>query len=228
MLGTVVNTLAIIAGSLIGLLFRRGIPERVNQTVVHAIGLSVILIGIRGALGTDDLLIVILSLAFGAILGELMDIEKALEQTGKWIGRKLSVTGDGMAKGFVTASLVFCVGAMAIVGSLESGLSGNHQTLFAKSVLDGVTSIVFTSTLGFGVIFSAVPVFLYQGSITLAADVAKPLLSPGVVQQISAVGGLLIAAIGINLLQMARIRVGNLLPAIVMPLLYALIRIMFA
>lgn len=224
MLGTFVNTLAIIAGGLLGLLFRKGIPQRINETVIHAVGLAVLLIGIRGALGSDDLLVVILCLAVGGIVGELMGIEKALEQTGEWIGRRLALTGDGIARGFVTASLVYCVGAMAIVGSLESGLSGNHQTLFAKSVLDGITSVLFTSTLGFGVIFSAIPVFIYQGTITLAAGVIKPLLSPEVIQQISAVGGLLIAAIGINLLKMATIRVGNLLPAIVLPLIYAWIQ----
>ncbi|MFZ7127568.1 MAG: DUF554 domain-containing protein [Desulfobacterales bacterium] len=224
MLGTFVNTLAIIAGGLLGLLFRKGIPQRINETVIHAVGLAVLLIGIRGALGSDDLLVVILCLAVGGIVGELIGIEKALEQTGEWIGRRLALTGDGIARGFVTASLVYCVGAMAIVGSLESGLSGNHQTLFAKSVLDGITSVLFTSTLGFGVIFSAIPVFIYQGTITLAAGVIKPLLSPEVIQQISAVGGLLIAAIGINLLKMATIRVGNLLPAIVLPLIYAWIQ----
>lgn len=228
MLGTLVNTLAIIAGSLLGLLFRRGIPERINQTVIHAIALAVILIGLRGAFGSSDLLVVIFSLAVGGILGELLGIEAALERMGGWIGRRFSATAaDGVAKGFVTASLVFCVGAMAIVGSLESGLSGNHQTLFAKSVLDGITSILFTSSLGFGVIFSAVSVFCYQGAITMAAGLVKPLLSPVVIEQMTAVGGLLIAAIGINLLQMAKIRVGNLLPAILLPLVYAVIRSVF-
>ncbi len=224
MLGTVVNTLAIVAGSLLGLLLRRGIPERINQSVIHAIGLSVILIGLRGALGCDELLVVILSMALGAVLGEWIGIEAALQRAGDSLGKRLSVGGDGAARGFVTASLVFCVGAMAIVGSLESGLSGNHQTLFAKSILDGITSVIFASSLGFGVVFSAVSVFVYQGAVTLAAGWIKPLLNPQVVQQMSAVGGLLIAAIGTNLLDMTRLRVGNLLPAVFLPLLYSLLR----
>jgi uncharacterized membrane protein YqgA involved in biofilm formation len=228
LIGTVVNAIAIVVGSLIGLLFRKGIPEKVNQTVIHAVGLAVILIGIKGALRTDSVLLVIGSLVAGGVVGELAGIENGLEALGHWIGRRLgSTTDDGIARGFVTASLVFCVGAMAIVGSLESGLTGNHQTLFAKSVLDGVTSILFTASLGAGVIFSAFPVVLYQGAITLAAGAVKPLLTPEVIGQLSSVGGLLIVAIGTNLLGMTRIRIGNLLPAIIVPFLYALVRRLF-
>ncbi|MGD9016989.1 MAG: DUF554 domain-containing protein [Desulfobacterales bacterium] len=228
MIGTVVNAIAIVVGSLVGLLFRKGIPEKVNQTVIHAVGLAVILIGIKGALRTENVLLVIGSLVVGGVVGELAGIERGLEALGHWIGRRFgSTTDDGVARGFVTASLVFCVGAMAIVGSLESGLTGNHQTLFAKSVLDGVTSILFTASLGAGVIFSALPVALYQGTITLAAGAVKPLLTPEVIAQLSSVGGLLIVAIGTNLLGMTRIRIGNLLPAIIVPFLYALVRRFF-
>lgn len=224
MFGTIVNAIAIIAGSLIGLLFRKGIPEKVNQTVIHAVGLAVILIGLKGALGTENVLLVIGSLVVGGTIGELAGIEGGLEALGRWIGHRFgSTTDDGIARGFVTASLIFCVGAMAIVGSLESGLTGNHQTLFAKSVLDGITSILFTASLGIGVLFSAFPVFFYQGTITLAAGAIKPLLNPEVIAHLSSVGGLLIVAIGTNLLGMTRIRIGNLLPAILMPLLYALV-----
>ena len=123
-------------------------------------------------------------------------------------------------RGFVTASLVFCVGSMAIVGALESGLAGNHDTLFAKSLLDGITSVVFASTFGSGVIFSALPVLVYQGAITMGASLLKPFLTPGVIAQMSGVGGLLIAAIGINMLRLAHIRIGNMLPAIFLPLFY--------
>ena len=224
MLGTIVNTAAIIAGSLIGLLFKGGIPEKYGKTIMHAIGLAVILIGLKTALKTDDILIIIISLAIGSVMGELLRIEDRLEQLGKGLGRLLPGDNDGVAKGFVTASLVYCVGAMAIVGALESGLSGNHQTLFAKSLLDGIGSILFASTLGIGVLFSALSVFFYQGAITMAASTLKPFLTPGVVAQMSAVGGLLILAIGINLLEIKKLKIGNMLPAIFIPLIYQLLK----
>jgi len=219
MLGTIVNTVAVIAGSLIGLLFKGSIPEKYSKTIMHAIGLAVILIGLKTALETDDILVIIISLAVGSVIGERLCIEDRLERLGKWLGHLVSGDNEGIAKGFVTASLIYCVGAMAIVGSLESGLSGNHQTLFAKSLLDGIGSILFASTLGVGVLFSAVSVFLYQGAITLAASILKQFLIPGVVVQMSAVGGLLIMAIGINLLEIKKLQIGNMLPAIFIPLI---------
>jgi len=220
MLGTIVNTAAIVVGSLLGVLLRRGISDRYKETVIAAIGLAVLLIGLKSALQTDDLLLVIISLALGAIIGEMLHIEERLEAVGHWIGNRLGRAGDGVSQGFVTASLVFCVGAMAIVGALESGLTGNHQTLYAKSLLDGVTSIIFASTLGIGVMFSSAAVFLYQGGITLMAVHLKPILTPAVVAQMSAVGGLLIVAIGLNILAITKLRLGNMLPGLFIPLLY--------
>jgi hypothetical protein len=220
LLGTVVNSLAIIIGSLTGLMFRGGMPMKYHHTVMHAISLAVILIGLKGALKSDEILIIVFSLAIGSTLGEFLRIEGRLENLGEWLGRKLSRAGDGIAQGFVTGSLVYCVGSMAIVGSLESGLTGSHQTLFAKSVLDGIASIVFASSLGIGVLFASVSVFVYQGVITLTASLMKPLLTPVVVSQMSAVGGLLIMAIGFNLLEIKRLKVGNMLPAVFVPLLY--------
>ncbi|MDJ0915468.1 MAG: DUF554 domain-containing protein [Desulfobacterales bacterium] len=224
LLGTIVNTLSIIVGSLIGLLLRGGIPERYSQTTMHAIGLAVVLIGLKTALETKAILVVILSLAVGSILGELLRIEDKLQQLGNWIGRRLSQNSQGIAKGFVSASLLYCVGAMAIVGAMESGLAGNHQTLYAKSILDGIGSVIFASTLGIGVLFSAVSVFLYQGFITLAASFLKQFLLPDVVSQMSAVGGLLITAIGIGLLEIKKIKIGNMLPAIFIPLVYQMLK----
>ncbi|MFP4347841.1 MAG: DUF554 domain-containing protein [Thermodesulfobacteriota bacterium] len=226
MFGTFVNTLAIIAGSLAGLLVKGGIPKAYMDTVMQAIGLAVILIGLKGALGAEDLLLVIFSLAIGGVAGEFLRIEERLEHLGLWLERKLSRVGGDIAKGFVTASLLFCVGSMAIVGSLESGLTGNHQTLFAKSVLDGVSSIVFASTFGFGVMLSAGAVFLYQGLITVTASFIKPFLIPPVIAQMSAVGGLLIMAIGFNILEFKRIKVGNMLPAILIPLIYYMVSLL--
>ena len=223
MLGIVVNTLAIIAGSLIGLLFRGGIPPKFNTIIMHGIGLAVVLIGIKTALKTDDILIVIVSLAVGSLVGELLRIEERLERLGNWLGRAMSKDSEGVSRGFVCASLLYCVGAMAVVGSMESGLSGNHQILFAKSILDGIGSVIFASTLGIGVLFSAVSVFVYQGLISLTASSIKQFLVPEVVAQMSAVGGLLIVAIGIGLLEIKKIKIGNMLPAIFIPLAYYLI-----
>ncbi len=220
MLGTIVNTLSIILGSLIGLLFRGNIPEKYGKTIMHAIGLAVVIIGLKTALNTDAILMVIISLAIGSFIGELVRIEDRLDQLGNWIGNRLSKDSSGVSKGFVTASLLYCVGAMAIVGSLESGLTGNHQTLFAKSILDGIGSVIFASTLGIGVLFSAVSVLVYQGIITLTASSIKDLLLPEVVSQMSAVGGLLIFAIGISLLEIKKVRIGNMLPAIFFPLVF--------
>ena len=220
MLGTIVNTIAIVIGSLLGVSVRRGISDDIKETVIAAIGLAVLLIGLKSALRSDDLLMVIISLAVGAVCGELLKIEDRLQRLGHWVGRRMGRAGEGVAQGFVTASLVFCVGAMAIVGALESGLAGNHQTLFAKSLLDGVTSIIFASTLGIGVIFSSVSVFLYQGAITLAAVYLKPLLNAAVISQMTSVGGLLIVAIGFNILDIKKLRIGNMLPGLFIPLIY--------
>ena len=220
MLGTFVNTLAIIAGSLVGLIFRKGIPERYGRTVIHSISLAVILIGLKGALETDELLLIVFSLAIGSVVGEVLRIEANLDNLGRWLEARFSTSGDGIAQGFVTASLVYCVGSMAIVGSMESGLTGNHQTLFAKSVLDGITAIVFASSLGKGVLLSSVSVFVYQGLITLTSAFMKQFLVSSVVNQMSAVGGLLIVAIGFNLLEIKKIKVANMLPAIFVPLIY--------
>ncbi len=224
MLGTIVNTLSIIVGSLVGLLLRGGISERYSQIMMHAIGLAVVLIGLKTALETHAILVVILSLAIGSILGEFLRIEDRLEQFGDWIGSRLSKDSKGVAKGFVSTSLLYCVGAMAIVGAMESGLTGNHQTLYAKSILDGIGSVVFASTLGIGVLFSSVSVFVYQGFITLTASFLKQFLLPDVVSQMSAVGGLLIMAIGISLLEIKKIKIGNMLPAIFIPLAYQMLK----
>jgi len=224
LLGTLVNTGAIICGGLVGLFLRGGAPERYTATVMHAISLAVILIGLKGAIATEDILLVIFSLAVGSVIGEMLRIEERLELLGNRLERRFSKGDGGFSKGFVAASLLFCVGSMAIVGALESGLTGDHQTLYAKSVLDGVAAIVFGSTFGIGVVFSAVSVLLYQGFITFTASLIKPFLIPAVVAQMSAVGGLLIMAIGFNMLEMKRIKVGNMLPAIFIPLVYFIFR----
>ena len=223
MLGTIVNALAILGGSLLGLLFSKGIADNYKEIILSGVGLSVLLIGVKSALVSNDLMVVIFSVIIGALLGEWWQIEKKLEALGAFLEKKVTTKSSdtkSFARGFVTASLVFCVGSMAIVGSLESGLTGNHQTLFAKSVLDGVTSVIFASAMGLGVMFSAAAVFLYQGLITITAVFMKSFLVPETIAQMTSVGGLLIMAIGMNMLKITAIRVGNLLPAIFLPLVY--------
>ncbi len=224
MLGTIVNTLAIIAGSLLGIVFRGGIPNKYQVTIMQAISLAIMLIGLKMAFKTDAILLVIFSLVIGSIFGEFLKIEGRLENLGKRLETKFAKAGNGIAKGFVVASLVYCVGSMAIVGSMESGLTGNHQTLFAKSALDGLSAIIFASTFGIGVLFSSISVFVYQGILTLTSTLMKPFLITPVIDQMSGVGGLLIMAIGFNLLEIQKIKVGNMLPAIFIPLIYYMLK----
>ncbi len=223
MIGTLINCAAIILGSTLGLLLRRGMKESISKTVLQGVGLSVILIGLMGAIKTSNTLLVILSLVLGGIVGAWVDIDAAMNRLGAFAQRKLSHGEDAnnsFAKGFVTASLVYCVGAMAVVGALDSGIRGDHSTLIAKAILDGITAVVFTSSLGIGVMLSAVPVLIYQGVIALLGNAIAPFLSDAVITEMSAVGGLLILAIGINMLLDQNIKVANLLPAILVPFLY--------
>ena len=216
MLGTIVNTIAILFGGLVGLLFGQALPEKIKITVIQGIGLAVLLIGGSMALQTKNPLVVIASLVLGGIVGELIDIEHRLQQFGKWLESKFSKDsqGAGFTKAFVSASLIYCVGAMAIMGALESGLTGNNTILYAKSMLDGITAVVFASSLGIGVLVSAIPVFIYQGLITFSAGLLQGVLSSQVITEMGATGGLLIVGIGLNILEIKEIKVGNLLPGL--------------
>ena len=223
MFGVLVNVATVLIGSTVGLLFRKMIPQNATDFVMKGIGLCTIYIGIDGALGGTNPLIAIISMAVGALIGALADLDKHLNHfAGKLEERFKNKDGSGpsIAEGFVTASLVYCVGAMAVVGALDSGIRGDHSTLIAKAILDGVTAIVFTSSLGIGVMLSAVPILIYQGSIALLGNAIAPLLSDAVITEMSAVGGLLIMAIGINMVLEKDIKVANLLPAILIPFLY--------
>lgn len=220
MLGTVVNVVAIIIGALIGILIRKGIKDKYKSIIMDGIGVSVVVIGIMGGIKANNIILIIGSIVVGCIIGEMIDIDLKLEHLGNKMENRFGKGDSNFSKGFVTASLVFCIGAMAIVGSLESGISGNHETLFAKSILDGISAIIFASTLGIGVAFSAIPVFIYQGAITLLANGMKDLLTPDVINEMSAVGGILILAIGINILGIKKIKVANMLPSIFIPIIY--------
>lgn len=225
MLGTMVNTGAIIAGGMIGATVGATIKEKYKHTIMQGIGLAVLIIGLSKALKGENTLLIIISLVMGGIIGETIDIEEKLDRFGKWVQGLLHRDGktSTFSEGFVIASLVYCVGSMAIVGAIEDGIMHNPDTLYAKSILDGVSAIIFASTLGFGVMFSCVSVFFYQGMITILASYLQPVLMDWVVIEMSAVGGILIIGIGLNLLEIKKIKVGNLLPSIFIPLLYGIL-----
>lgn len=224
MLGTIVNALAIIGGSLVGFILKGGIPKKINETIIKGLALCILVIGISGAIKSQNMLVVICSIVIGALIGEAIDIDARLFKLGDSIERKLQGKGGKISEGFVTASLVYCVGAMAIVGSLNSGLKGDHSILFTKSVLDGISAIMFTSTLGIGVALSAIPVFLYQGIITIGASYLQGILTQtAIITEISVVGSVLIMGLGFNMLGLTKIKVANFLPAVIIPIIYFLI-----
>ena len=213
LLGTTVNALAIIAGALAGRYLIPSIPRRMGETVTAGVALAVVLIGLRMAFESEEVLVVILGLAAGGAVGEALRLHDRLE----WVGDRLksAVGGESrVGEAFVAATLIFCVGPMAIMGAIQSGVQGDHSTLFAKSMLDGITSIVLASTIGVGAALSAVPVFLYQGAITLAGVQVAAVLSPGMVLALTGTGGLMIVGLGINMLGLADLRVANFLPAL--------------
>lgn len=215
MLGTLINVAAIGAGAIAGTLLKKGFPENISKTILQGISLAVILLGVQMALQTKNPLVVIASMAVGGLTGAGLRLEDRLESLGKRAQARFRGAGEGdFARAFVTATLVFCVGAMAIMGAIEDGLTGQPRTLLAKSLLDGIGSLVFASTMGIGVLFSVIPVFLYQGGITMAAQAVGPYLTPAVVAELTSTGGLLIVAIGLNMLGATRTKVADLLPAI--------------
>lgn len=222
MLGTLVNSVAILVGGVFGAFLQGGIKEKSRETVMQGLGLAVAIIGLMMAQKTQNPLIVIGSLVLGGLMGEWVDIEGRLYRLAQRLERTYVRGESRLAQAFVTTSLIYCVGAMAITGSLESGMTGNHATLFAKAMLDGVSAIVFASTLGIGVAFSSIPVFLYQGTITMLASWISPWIA-GAVTEMTATGGILIVAIGMNILEIKKIRVGNLLPSVVFAVILALL-----
>ena len=224
MIGTLVNTLAAVVGGLLGSLLKKGIPERTAELLQKGVALCVLYIGIRGSFAGENTLIAVISMLIGAILGSLLDLDGKLERLGTWVQDRFAKKGgqSRLAEGFVTASLLFCVGSMAVVGSLQSGLTGDHSTIFTKSLLDFVSAIILASTLGLGVCLSGVIVFVYQGAIVLLAHWVAPILSDHAVAEMSCVGSLLIIALGLNMLGVTKLKVSNLLPAMFVPLILCL------
>lgn len=224
MIATVINVFLVLLGSIVGLVFQNFIGERFTKIITAALGLCVTGIGISAMISTEDTLCVIVCMVVGTIIGEAVDIERHLEGAGELIRKKLikEKGNSRFTEGFVTAALLYCVGAMSITGSIEAGLNHNYSIIISKGVIDGVTSISFAAAMGVGVAFSVIPLFLYQGAITLLAAWVGPYLPAAVITEMTAVGGTLIAAIAINMLQLGKekIKVGNMLPAIFLPILY--------
>lgn len=201
-------------GSALGLSLAGPLARRHQESLIRAVGLAVLVIGARMAFDGRNLPLIIIGLAAGTIIGEEARLEQRLEEFGRVLEVRFSRGQGDFLRGFLTATLVYCVGAMAIMGALEDGLTGTYTILLAKSALDGITAVVFASTMGPGVAFSAIPVLLYQGSITLLARTLEPLLTPATIADMTATGGLLIIGIGLNLLGVTRLRLANLLPSV--------------
>ena len=229
LLGSLVNAIAVIVGGLIGMLFKKGIPEKIKDGLMNVLSLCVMFIAVTGAINpiTDsetgnivsiNTLVIIFSAVFGTILGEILDLDSLLNRLGRKVESKFSHSENSVAEGFVTASLLFCVGSMSIIGPLESGLLGNHSMQFTKSILDFCSSIIFASSLGIGVVLSSVLILVYQGTITLCASWLAPVLSDYVIGHMICIGSLLLLGLAFNMLKITKIKVMNMIPSIFLPI----------
>ena len=226
MIGVFVNVATVLLGSAVGLLFRKGIPERISRALMLAIGLCTLYIGIDGALEGSQTIVLILSMVFGTLIGTLIDIDDKINRIGLFIEKKLKREGDksSIAEGFMTGSLLFCVGAMTIVGSLNAGLTGDNTLIFTKSILDLISSCLLASTLGIGVMFSALFVLVVQGGLVLLAGLLQNVLTDqALIAELTCAGSVMIIALGLNLLGVTKLKVANFLPALLLvPLFYKL------
>lgn len=226
MIATIINAVLVLLGSIIGLIFKNKISDRFSAVITQALALCVLGIGISNVLESSDTLCVIICLVLGTLIGELLKIEDRLDGAGEFLRRKLIKSNGGtnsrFTEGFVTATLLYCIGAMAITGSIEAGLNHNYSIIISKGVIDGVTSISFAAAMGVGVAFSIIPLMIYQGAITLLAAVVGPYLGESVIAGMTATGGTLIMGLAVNMLNIpnVKIRVGNMLPAIFLPIAY--------
>lgn len=217
MLGVLVNSVAVILGSALGMLFKKGIPERINKTIMVGLGICTAYIGITGSLEGKNVLILITAMVLGALTGALLKIDDGVNRLGKAVEKKFRREGQSvsLAEGWVSATLLFCIGSMAVTGSLQSGLTGNHTVLYTKSALDFVAAIMLASSLGIGVMLSSVSVFVVQGAIALLAEVLAPVLGPDAVAEMTCIGSLLIVMIGTNMMGITKIKVADYLPGVI-------------
>jgi len=216
MIGTILNCIAIIFGCVLGLILKDRFPNRISNILIQGIGLISLTLGIQMAIKANDVLMIILSLVMGGIIGETVDIEKRLDNIGVKIKSLFKhVKGkENFTEGFITTSLLYCVGSMAVMGAIEEGISGNPHILIAKSALDGISSIIFSASLGIGVLFSTIPVFLYQGAITKIAHLVKNWVTTDIITEMTAVGGILIIGLSLDILEIKKIKIANLLPSL--------------
>ena len=213
--GTVFNSLAVFAGGTLGLFIGKFIPEKLQNTIFSCLGLFTLYVGINMTLGTKNSIAVLLSLVLGGITGSILGLEDKLNNLGDTLKAKLHFSDSGFTQGFVSATLLFCVGSMAIIGAFNDGLRHDPELLITKGIMDGITSILFAGSLGIGVLFSIVPMFIYQGALTLIAIWAEPFITPDMYANISGIGGLMIMGIGLNLLKIVSLRLGDMLPGLI-------------
>lgn len=225
MLGTWVNFFAILIGGAIGLLIKSGVPEKLNKSIMNALALGVMYVGITSLSTESNPLLIIVALAIGTLMGEWVDIDDRINKFAIRLEKRLNKGGKqhNIAQGFLAATLLFCVGAMSILGAIEGSLQGTHSILMTKSVLDGVTSVIFAATLGIGVLVSAFAVLAYQGGLVLLAGILSPIFTDAALLDIGVLGGIMIVGLGMNVLGVTKIKVANMLPALVVPIIYHLI-----
>ena len=219
MIGVFVNVLTVLIGSLVGMLLKRGIPEKITEALMTGIGLCTVFIGVSGALKGENTLVLILSMAIGTVIGTALDLDRQLNRLAAWIEKRFKQENGQVtiAEGFVTASLLFCVGAMTIVGSLQAGLTGDCEMLYTKATLDLMSSCVLAASLGFGVLLSDFFVLGFQGGLVLLAGFVAPFLTDYAINEMTCAGSVLIIGLGLNLLGVTKIKVANYLPVILIP-----------
>lgn len=224
--GAIVNGIAIIIGGLIGVILKSGLPESLATALMNALGLCVLYIGISGLLSGDNMMVIILSMVFGTLVGEGFDLDRKVNAFGNQLELKFAAKSKDktvpIAQGFVTATLIVCVGAMGIVGSMQSGLANDHSTLFAKALMDAIVCIVLASTLGIGVALSGFVIIVYEGSLALLASILAPLLTNDVINDLTSVGSLLIIALSLNMLKVTNLKIMNFAPAVFIPIIFSL------
>ena len=221
MLGTLVNVGAVVVGSLLGLVIHKRMPEKITKLVFQAIGLFTLFLGFTMAGKTSNYLIMIFSLVIGSIIGELLNIEKQINRLSDWLKAKSGSSNAKFSEGFLTSFLLFCMGSMSILGAIEEGMGGSPDLLLAKSVLDGFSSIALAAAMGIGVLFSAIPLLIYQGGLTLFSGYLQDYLTTPMINELSAVGGIILIGLGINILEIKQIRVINMIPALLVAVLLA-------
>ena len=215
MFGTIINVIAVVIGSFLGLILRSKLPKRITNTAFHGVGLFTIILGIIMAIKTSNILIMIFSIVIGALVGEIIDIDKWINIFGEWLKKNFKGKNERFSEGFITAFLLYCMGSMTILGAIEEGLGGIPNLLVAKSVLDGFSSIILAATMGIGVLFSFIPLLLFQGGLTLLASNMQNILTGSIINELSAVGGILLLGLGITILDIKKIKIINMLPSLI-------------